>query len=363
MNCEMSAEEPMDYSEISRAAEWIHLPIELKEQIMRLLPFQDKQNMMLVNRECAKVCDTLPNKLREISILEMPSTAKTTLTIMWKNERGRLVSRMVDYRGDQMHQTDCPPHTAEAMKVFVKILKRAKVKTVTIEIPCFEGLQDIWDQAMNEQTRVTVKYFNIRTNDYRLVKRALQCARNSKHEISLLANDSGAIETEIFDMEKIKQARSVILWSLVSNIQDHQLISLNAHNIRISSEFITSQCIIQMLTEWKDGRRKLERLHISSPLIDYEEITKMVPCVCWKNLTDICQLVWREVDEEGYLHAIRGPSFDVPAAIGIINLEGVQTFIFRIIKINSHLAELICTKCSPNSENCNNVQQVEQAAN
>lgn len=136
------------------------------------------------------------------------------------------------------------------------------------------------------KTNIAVRSFNIRTNDYRLVTKALTAPKNKGQDISLLANDHGGMETAVFDIDKFKYARSVILWSLVSNIQDHQLYSLSAHNIRLHSEFITSNCIAKMIQEWKEGRRSLERLHITSPIIDLDTIVRQVLGVCWKNMTE-----------------------------------------------------------------------------
>nr|pir hypothetical protein F46F11.6 - Caenorhabditis elegans [Caenorhabditis elegans] len=339
----MALEEIMDFEE--EEAGWKHLPREIRRNILTRLPFPDKQNMMLVSWENSQICSTLPNKLHELGITELPSTAKTILIMKWKNEIGRVVSRMVEFRGTSLRQTECPDHTAEAMRAFLRIWRFSKIKSIVIEIPCFEGLSSIWEEGMAEvKTNIAVRSFNIRTNDYRLVTKALTAPKNKGQDISLLANDHGGMETAVFDIDKFKYARSVILWSLVSNIQDHQLYSLSAHNIRLHSEFITSNCIAKMIQEWKEGRRSLERLHITSPIIDLDTIVRQVLGVCWKNMTDICSIIWREVDEEGYSYAVRGPTYDIPAAIGIIpnqdgkdsqNLVKLISFEFNILSRRS----------------------------
>ncbi|EGT39091.1 hypothetical protein CAEBREN_09115 [Caenorhabditis brenneri] len=342
----MALEEPMDLEE--DIAGWKHLPPEIRIKILCRLPFPDKQNMMLVNWESSAMCSTLPNKLHELGITEVPSTAKTMLMMKWKNEFGRVVSRMVEFRGTSLRQTECPEHTAEAMRAFLRIWRCSKVKTVIIEIPCFEGLANIWEEGMaGRKTSIAVKNFNIRTNDYRLVINALTATKNKGQDISLLANDHGGMETAVFDVEKVKNARSVILWSLISNIQDHQLHALTAHNIRLHSEFITSNCVARMIQEWKEGKRFLERLHITSPLIDLDTVVRQVQGVSWKNMTDICSIIWREVDEEGYSYATRGPTYDIPAAIGLVrNPDGASTFIFRIIRMTREMSRVVYERCS-----------------
>lgn len=342
----MAQEEPMDIEEDIPG--WKQLPPEIRIKILARLPFPDKQNMMLVNWECSDMCSTLPNKLHELGITELPSTAKTMLMMKWKNESGRVVSRMVEFRGTSLRQTECPEHTAEAMRAFLRIWRHSKVKNIIIEIPCFEGLANIWEEGMvGRKTSIAVKNFNIRTNDYRLVINALTATKNKGQDISLLANDHGGMETAVFDIEKVKNARSVILWSLISNIHDHQLHALSAHNIRLHSEFVTSNCVARMIQEWKEGKRLLERLHITSPLIDLDTVARQVQGVCWKNMTDICSIIWREVDEEGYSYATRGPTYDVPAAIGLVrNPNGVSTFIFRIIRMTREMSRVVYERCS-----------------
>ncbi|CAI5437702.1 unnamed protein product [Caenorhabditis angaria] len=357
----MSNIEAMDCTE--EAVGWRSIPPEIKRNIITYLAFPDKQNMMLANWECSRICETIPNKLSELGITEFPTTAKTTLVMKWKNENGRLVSKMVEYRGREMRHQDCPDHTSQAMNAFVRLWRRSKIKTVLIEIPCFEGLSYLWEhQNYHTDSHVAVKVFNIRTNDYRLVEFALRSAKNSKQDISLMANDHGGMETAIFDLEKIKKANSVILWSLISNIQDHQLTALSAQNIRVSSQFLTSSSIVKILRDWKSGKRKLERLHVSSPLLDLADIVNQIGCTCWKNMTDICQVIWREVDEEGYTFATKGPKFDTPGAVGLIMSEGTPTFIFRIIKMTPSMSRLVSERCG---SNCAEVrpQYIEQASN
>ncbi|CAI2320382.1 unnamed protein product [Caenorhabditis sp. 36 PRJEB53466] len=359
-------EEPMDV--IEDVAGWKHLPPEIRRNIMTRLPFPDKQNMTLVNWDSALICTALPNRLHELGITEFPTTAKTILCMKWKNDAGRIVSRMVEFRGNSLRQTECPEHTAEAMRTFLRLWKRSKVKSVVLEIPCFEGMSGIWDEGMDDLKKsIAVRSFNIRTNDYRLVVRALEAPRNSRHDISLLANDHGGMETSVFDMDKVKEARSLILWSLISNIQDEQLLALSAHNIRLHSEFITSEAIAQMIQEWKNGRRALERLHITSPKIDLDAVVRQIQSVCWKDMTDICSIIWREVDEEGYSYATRGPTYDIPAAIGMIpGQDGVQTFIFRIIRMTPQMSRTVYERCSaqcPNMKSSEdlNVQRQQEA--
>ncbi|KAF1769480.1 hypothetical protein GCK72_001297 [Caenorhabditis remanei] len=342
----MAIEEPMDVEE--DVAGWKHLPPEIRINIIARLRFFEKQNMMLVNWDSYDICATLPNKLHELGITEFPSTAKTMLIMKWKNDAGRVVSRMVEFRGTSLRQTECPEHTADAMRAFLRIWRLSKIKSVIIEIPCFEGLAGIWDEMMaGFRTSIAVRSFNIRTNDYRLVTKALTATKNRGQDISLLANDHGGMETAVFDIDKVKNARSVILWSLISNIQDHQLLALTAHNIRLHSDFITSNCIAKMIQEWKDGKRSLERLHITSPLIDLDAVVRQVNGVCWKNMTDICSIIWREVDEEGYSFATRGPTYDIPAAIGLIpGQDGTPTFIFRIIRMTHEMSRVVYERCS-----------------
>lgn len=344
----MAIEEPMDLEE--DVAGWKHLPPEIRINIIARLRFFEKQNMMLVNWDSYDICATLPNKLHELGITELPSTAKTMLVMKWKNDAGRVVSRMVEFRGTSLRQTECPEHTADAMRAFLRIWRLSKIKSIIIEIPCFEGLASIWDEMMaGFRTSIAVRSFNIRTNDYRLVTKALTATKNRGQDISLLANDHGGMETAVFDTDKVKNARSVILWSLISNIQDHQLHALTAHNIRLQSDFITSNCIARMIQEWKDGKRSLERLHITSPLIDLEAVVRQVNGVCWKNMTDICSIIWREVDEEGYSFATRGPTYDIPAAIGLIpgqDVSGTPTFIFRIIRMTHEMSRVVYERCS-----------------
>ncbi|EFO84716.1 hypothetical protein CRE_03634 [Caenorhabditis remanei] len=342
----MAIEEPMDVEE--DVAGWKHLPPEIRINIIARLRFFEKQNMMLVNWDSYDICATLPNKLHELGITEFPSTAKTMLIMKWKNDAGRVVSRMVEFRGTSLRQTECPEHTADAMRAFLRIWRLSKIKSVIIEIPCFEGLAGIWDEMMaGFRTSIAVRSFNIRTNDYRLVTKALTATKNRGQDISLLANDHGGMETAVFDIDKVKNARSVILWSLISNIQDHQLLALTAHNIRLHSDFITSNCIAKMIQEWKDGKRSLERLHITSPLIDLYAVVRQVNGVCWKNMTDICSIIWREVDEEGYSFATRGPTYDIPAAIGLIpGQDGTPTFIFRIIRMTHEMSRVVYERCS-----------------
>ncbi|PIC55652.1 hypothetical protein B9Z55_000839 [Caenorhabditis nigoni] len=339
-------DEAMDLEE--EVAGWKHLPPEIRINILARLPFPDKQNMTLVNWETADLCKLLPNKLHELGITELPSTAKTMLVMKWKNDIGRVVSRMVEFRGTSLRQTECPEHTAEAMRAFLRIWRYSKIKSIIIEIPCFEGLSGIWEEGMaGIKTSIAVRSFNIRTNDYRLVTKALSATKNKGQDISLLANDHGGMETAVFDIEKVKNARSVILWSLISNIKDHQLHALSAHNIRLHSEFITSNCVAKLIQEWKEGKRSLERLHITSPLIDLDTVVRQVSGVCWKNMTDICSIIWREVDEEGYSYATRGPTYDIPAAIGLIRgPDGTNTFIFRIIRMTREMSRVVYERCS-----------------
>uniref|UniRef100_A0A8R1HU54 F-box domain-containing protein n=1 Tax=Caenorhabditis japonica TaxID=281687 RepID=A0A8R1HU54_CAEJA len=296
----MAADEPMDLTE--DVAGWKHLPVEIRRNIMMRLAFPDKQNMMLVNWDAARISTSLPNKLQELTIMELPSTAKTILIMKWKNQVGRIVSRMVEFRGTTLRQTECPEHTAEAMRAFLKIWRRSKIKNVVIEIPCFEGLSKIWDDVMQEiKTSIAVRSFNIRTNDYRLVTTALTAPKNSRHEISLLANDHGGMETAIFDLDKTFEI--------------------------------------------------------------FEKLFKSLKIFLVRN---ICSIIWNEVDEEGYSYATRGPTYDIPAAIGITqNSDGTPTFIFRIIRMTREMSRTVYERCSsqcPNMKSSEDVERMDVAA-
>ncbi|CAD6184674.1 unnamed protein product [Caenorhabditis auriculariae] len=326
---------------------WDHMPSEIKRSIIRHLPFKDKQNMMLVDWECFNICSTLPNRLIELSISEhsTASLLKTSVVMRWKNDRGRIVSKCVDYRG-RYSQQDCPDHTKEALRAFLNIWKRSKIRNVLIEIPCFEDLKNLWDHEMQQKqaTNILTKSLTIRTNDYRLVEYAVNATQNTKLEISLMANDYGGMDKCIFDQQKIREAKSLILWSLTSNISDNQLCRLGVRNLRVKSENITNDGIIRFIKEWQEGKRKIQRLHISSPKLDLAYISEKIYCLSWKDLTDICQIVWREVDEEGYTYATKGPNAQ-PAAMGLIQVEGMPTFILRPIKMTAAQNEMFVRRC------------------
>lgn len=59
----------------SKCCEIILLKFPSNQLDKEKIRLQDKQNMMLVSWENSQICSTLPNKLHELGITELPSTA------------------------------------------------------------------------------------------------------------------------------------------------------------------------------------------------------------------------------------------------------------------------------------------------
>ncbi|PAV82435.1 hypothetical protein WR25_27258 isoform B [Diploscapter pachys] len=184
----------------------------------------------------------------------------------------------------------------------------------------------------------------LRTNDHRLVVLFLNAIQSPRIDLSFLTNDYQFMDRCIMDTEKAKMARSVVMWSLQCNVTDEQLLRLNAKIIQLKSDCISNAAIIKLIKQWKKERRIIERLHISSPRINIAEIMEHIEGKCWKELTGICMTIWTEVDESGYTHAIKG-GFCQLAAIAVQQIDGVPTFLLRVVKMTEEHKTAIVEQC------------------